>query len=67
MTTTEPSADVPQAAEGAAEVEHRYHHYTGNRIPWYVRLLWVLFWVFAIYYTLTYLFPALRVEMTSPP
>ena len=48
-------------------MEHRFHHYTGNRIPWYVRLVWVLFWMFAVYYTLQYLFPALRIELTSPP
>ena len=67
MTTTDLPPDVPPVSEGAAEVEHRYHHYTGNRIPWYVRLLWVFFWVFAIYYSLTYLFPALRIELAAPP
>ena len=50
-----------------ADVEHQFHHYTGNRIPWYVRLVWVLFWMFAVYYTLQYLFPALRIELTTPP
>jgi hypothetical protein len=63
MSTTEP---LP-AGETTADVEHRFHHYTGNRIPWYVRLIWVLFWIFAVYYTLQYLFPALRLELTSPP
>jgi hypothetical protein len=53
--------------DASADVEHRFHHYTGNRIPWYVRLMWLLFWVFAVYYVLTYLFPALRIELTSPP
>ncbi len=68
MSTTEPSSAPPQPADDAsAEVEHQFHHYTGNRIPWYVRLLWILFWVFAVYYTLTYLFPALRIELTPPP
>lgn len=50
-----------------AGAEHRFHHYSGNRIPWYVRLIWVLFWAFAVYYTVQYLFPALAVELTSPP
>ena len=68
MNTPEDSATAAQPDEYApAEVEHQYHHYTGNRIPWYVRLLWVLFWIFAVYYTLSYLFPALRVELTTPP
>ena len=47
----------------SAEVEGKYHHYTGNRIPWYVRLIWVLFWVFAVYYTIAYLFPAIQREI----
>ena len=44
-------------------VDDQYHHYTGNRIPWYVRLMWLGFWVFAIVYTIRYLFPAVRVEL----
>lgn len=63
MTTTEKTV----VDESAADAEHRFHHYTSNRIPWYVRLVWLLFWVFAVYYTLQYLFPAMRIELTSPP
>ncbi|HRX81024.1 MAG TPA: hypothetical protein P5307_18275 [Pirellulaceae bacterium] len=47
----------------SAEVEHQYHHYTGNRIPWYVRLMWLAFWIFAVVYTIRYLFPAVQVEL----
>jgi type VI protein secretion system component VasF len=68
MSTTDHSTAAPQPDDNApADVEHQFHHYTGNRIPWYVRLLWILFWIFAVYYTLTYLFPALRIELTTPP
>ena len=42
-----------------AQAEHRNHRYSSNRIPFYVRLVWIGFWSFAIYYTLTYLIPAL--------
>ena len=45
------------------EVENRYHHYRGNRIPWYVRLIWLAFWAFAIYYTIRNLFPAVQIEL----
>ena len=55
----------PESA--SAETEHRYHHYTGNRIPWYVRFIWLLFWCFAIYYTVVYLFPAIQRELVNPP
>ncbi len=49
------------------EVEGRYHHYTGNEIPWYVRVLWLAFWVFIIAYTVKFLFPAVQVELATPP
>lgn len=54
-------------ARANAERENRFHDYVGNRIPWYVRLIWVLFWCFAAYYTVAYLFPAIRVELLTPP
>jgi hypothetical protein len=47
--------------------EEQYHQYTGNRIPWYVRMIWIGFWIFAIYYTVTYLFPSLQVELLRHP
>ncbi len=53
--------------ESSAEREHQHHHYTGNRIPWYVRLMWLGFWVFAIAYTIRFLFPAVRVELFEAP
>ncbi len=49
-----------------AEVEGQYHNYTTNRIPWYVRLVWIGFWCFAVYYTIQYLFPDLQHELVSP-
>ena len=59
-----PSEPVPQTTPSA---ENRFHSYTGNRIPWYVRLIWVGFWVFAIYYVISYLFPDLQTEIVNPP
>ena len=53
--------------ETSAEVEHKYHRYTGNRIPWYVHVIWVWFLCFAVYYVLRYLFPSLQLEFLSPP
>lgn len=51
----------------SAEAEHKEHRYIGNQIPWYVHLIWVTFWLFAVIYTLIYLLPALRTELLSPP
>ncbi|MEZ6058658.1 MAG: hypothetical protein R3C01_18305 [Planctomycetaceae bacterium] len=53
--------------ETTAEQEHQYHTYTTSRIPWYVRLIWVGFWVFTIYYGITYFLPAIQQELLSPP
>lgn len=48
------------------QADQQYHHYTGNRIPWYVRLMWLGFWVFAVYYTIQFLFPAIQNELFEP-
>lgn len=47
--------------------EHRYHDYRGSAIPWYVRLLWLGFWILAIYYVVAYLIPDMRTELLKPP
>jgi hypothetical protein len=55
------------ASSGSAEAEHRFHHYTSNAIPWYVRLIWVGFWIFAVAYTIRFLFPAMQIELIRQP
>lgn len=47
----------------SAEVEHQHHQYSSSRIPWFVRLIWLGFWAFAIYYTVKYLFPAIQTDL----
>ncbi|MCX7419948.1 MAG: hypothetical protein NT013_10470 [Planctomycetia bacterium] len=58
---------MTQLEESPPEVENRFHHYISNRIPWYVHLMWVLFWVFVVGYVLSFLLPALKVELVTPP
>jgi len=59
---------VPNLAEQTtAKEDGRFHSYVGNRIPWYVRLIWLGFWVFAVYYVIKYLFPDLQTEIFNPP
>ena len=58
---------MSQIEQSSAEDEQRFHNYTSNVIPWYVRFLWLLFWAFVIYYTVTYFLPAIQTEMVSPP
>jgi hypothetical protein len=50
-----------------AEQEHQEHRYVGNYIPWYIHLLWLSFWIVAILYIFTYLVPAMRTEIVTPP
>jgi len=47
--------------------EGRYHNYRTNKIPAAVHLLWILFWIGAVYYIVQYLLPALRMEIIPPP
>jgi hypothetical protein len=56
----------PDSPESSPVVEHSYHRYVGNRIPWYVRLLWLFFWIGSVYYVIVYLFPALQLELLNP-
>ena len=58
---------MPDTRPGAPEADHRFHHYTGNDIPWYVRAIWIGFWIFAITYTIRYLLPAMQVELIQRP
>ena len=53
--------------ETSPAAERRYHQYSSNVIPWFVRLMWLGFWSFAIYYTVQYLLPALQREIITPP
>jgi len=52
--------------ESTPAAEHGFHRYVGNRIPWYVRLLWLMFWIGAVYYVIVYVFPALQIELLRP-
>jgi hypothetical protein len=40
---------------------------SSSRVPWFVHVLWLLFWIFAVAYVLRYLLPAIKVEFLSPP
>jgi hypothetical protein len=57
---------MPQQDETSPQAEHRYHFYADHVIPWYVRLIWLGFWIFVIYYTVKYMFPAMQVELLEP-
>lgn len=50
-----------------AQQENQNHTYVSNVIPWYVRLIWLLFWIFVIYYSIKYFLPAIQSELLTPP
>ena len=47
--------------------EVRHLTYTSNAIPWFVRLMWVVFWIFAIGYAISFFLPAIQKELVTPP
>jgi hypothetical protein len=49
------------------EEEQRHHTYHSHVIPWYVRLIWLLFWIFVVYYGVVYFLPAIQNDLLSPP
>ena len=52
---------------GTPEQESRFHTYASHVIPWYVRLIWLFFWIFAIGYVISYFLPAIQTELLTPP
>ncbi|MBC7965690.1 MAG: hypothetical protein H7Z17_07155 [Fuerstia sp.] len=63
-------ADAEQAGipdHASPEQEHAFHYYRGNEIPWYIRVIWLGFWIFTVYYIIRYFFPAMQVELVLPP
>ena len=55
--------EIPMPVEAAsAEQELEHHTYRSSEIPWWVRMIWLLFWVFAVYYSVKYVLPAIQSE-----
>jgi hypothetical protein len=54
---------MPEIPDHSAEVDNQYHMYRGNEIPWYVRVMWLGFWVLTAVYVVRYMFPAIQSEL----
>lgn len=37
-----------------------YHTYTTHRIPWYIRVMWIVFWVGLIWYIVKWGIPSAK-------
>lgn len=55
----------PESGEPRQEL--RFHTYVSHVIPWYVRFIWVIFWVFALAYVIANFLPAIQTELLTPP
>ncbi|HET6425182.1 MAG TPA: hypothetical protein VFG20_15955 [Planctomycetaceae bacterium] len=49
------------------EQDLQQHTYLSNVIPWYVRLMWLVFWIFAAAYVIRNFLPAIQTELLTPP
>jgi hypothetical protein len=56
---------MSDASTEPLESEIRVHNYRGTKIPWFVRAIWLGFWIFAIAYTIRFLIPALQSDLAS--
>ncbi len=70
LPRAEGSAARPATAPmetGTAPEEGKFLNYVGHEIPWFVRLVWIVFWCASIAYVIRWLLPALQSELLSPP
>lgn len=44
----------------APEQDAMFHTYETHRIPWYVRLMWLGFWIGLIWYIIKFAIPAAK-------
>jgi hypothetical protein len=56
-----------ESEKDSAEQEGKYHTYVSHVIPWYIRVGWLIFWVFAIAYVVANFLPAVQTELLAPP
>lgn len=62
------NAAITAPVDSASPVaEAKFHTYRTHAVPLVVHVIWILFWIGAVYYFVNYLLPALQIEVTSPP
>ncbi len=52
MDATQPKFEPP--------AERRYHTYTTHRIPWFVRSIWIGYWIGLVWYLITFAIPSAK-------
>ncbi len=51
---------MPEPHKTEVEEDGQFHSYTTKRIPWYVRAMWIIFWIGAIWYIIRFLVPSVK-------
>lgn len=51
---------MPEHPNTSVEEDSRFHTYTTHRIPWYVRVMWIGFWIGCIWYIIKFAIPMAR-------
>lgn len=42
------------------EEERQHHTYTTHRINWFVRAMWICYWIGLVYYIITFAIPSIK-------
>jgi len=42
------------------EADRQYHTYRTSHIPWYVRAMWIVFWIALIWYIVKFAIPSAK-------
>ncbi|MCK6457087.1 MAG: hypothetical protein L6Q92_11225 [Phycisphaerae bacterium] len=51
---------LPEPNPPTAEEESQHFTYVTHRIPWYVRAMWIAFWIGLVWYVIKYAIPATK-------
>lgn len=49
--------DPATGSNAAPQDENRFHTYVTHHIPWYVRAMWIAFWIGLVWYLVAYAIP----------
>ena len=51
---------MPEPTGPTAEQEGQFHTYTTHRIPWFIRVMWICFWIGCVWYIIKWAIPSAR-------
>lgn len=48
---------MKDSADTSPEQDRSFHTYSTHHIPWYVRVMWIVFWIGLVWYLLRFALP----------